>query len=477
MKIAAAYVRVSTDNQIELSPDSQIKQIREYAKRNNMVVPDEFIFRDDGISGRSAAKRPEFNKMIGTAKKKPKPFDVILVWKFSRFARNREDSIVYKSMLRKQCGIDVVSISENVGDDKMSILIEAMIEAMDEYYSINLAEEVKRGMQEKFSRGQIVSTPPLGYIAKDGAFIQDANADLIRRIFDDFESGMGMRKIAQQLNAEGYKTKVGKNFENRTIEYILRNPVYTGMLRKSKSGKGSSRHFRDEDVELVQGSHEPIIEAERFAGVQKLIDAEKVKFQKYARKTTDTRRRPFVLQGLIRCSSCGGTLTVQRAASEGRYLQCYRYSHGKCSTSHCIKESVLTDRVIEELCSLVEERPLELNISFKQKRAVDNSAAIKREQMKLERVKQAYEAGVDTLQEYKENKSAILQRIDQLKAESFCPSSEDAYITLRKKIQLGLDKLRSADTDEEAKNLILREFIEQIIFNRKDNSIMIYYYI
>ena len=147
MIIAAAYIRVSTDDQTELSPDSQIKNIREYAKSHDMIVPDEYIFRDDGISGRTATKRPDFNRMIATAKQKTKTFDVILVWKFSRFARNREDAVVYKSMLKK-LGIDVVSISEPVGDDKMSVLIEAMIEAMDEYYSINLSEEVNRGMLE-----------------------------------------------------------------------------------------------------------------------------------------------------------------------------------------------------------------------------------------------------------------------------------------------------------------------------------------
>ena len=153
-KIAAAYIRVSTDDQIEYSPESQIKAIREYAKRNGYVLPNEFIFMDEGISGKTAGKRPAFMKMIGLAKTTPKPFDAILLWKFSRFARNREDSIVYKSMLRKQLGIDVISISENLGDDKMSILFEAMIEAMDEYYSINLAEEVKRGMTEKAKRGE-----------------------------------------------------------------------------------------------------------------------------------------------------------------------------------------------------------------------------------------------------------------------------------------------------------------------------------
>ena len=109
IQTAAAYIRVSTDDQLEYSPDSQAQKIKEYAEHNNIRISDEFVFLDEGISGRQAEKRPSFMEMISIAKIKPKPFDIILVWKFSRFARNREDSIVYKSMLRKECGIDVVS--------------------------------------------------------------------------------------------------------------------------------------------------------------------------------------------------------------------------------------------------------------------------------------------------------------------------------------------------------------------------------
>ena len=171
MKVAAAYIRVSTDDQLEYSPDSQLEKIRLYAERNQILLPKEFIFVDEGISGRKTKNRPAFNEMIGLAKCNPKPFDVILVWKFSRFARNREDSIVYKSMLRKERNIDVVSVSEDIGDDKLSILIEAIIEAMDEFYSINLAEEVKRGMTEKAKRGGVLSIPGFGYKVENGEYV------------------------------------------------------------------------------------------------------------------------------------------------------------------------------------------------------------------------------------------------------------------------------------------------------------------
>ena len=231
MKIAAAYVRVSTEEQTELSPDSQVKLIREYAKKNGYIVPKEFIFHDDGISGRSTAKRQGFNQMIGTAKLKPKPFDAILLWKFSRFARNREDSIVYKSML--------------------------------------LAEEVKRGMTEKFGRGLKVSGPPLGYDMKNGEFVvKEQGAEIVRRIFDMYvNQDMGYLNIARELNAEGIRTLHGNDFETRTIAYIIRNPVYIGMQRWTPGGGGSKGHYRSavaDKVVITQAHHPAIIDKEIF---------------------------------------------------------------------------------------------------------------------------------------------------------------------------------------------------------------------
>ena len=173
VKIAAAYIRVSDERQDEYSPDSQLKLIRDYAKKNGYYVPDEYVFFDDGISAKSAKRRTEFNKMIGLAKEKEPPFESIFVWKFSRFARNQEEAIVYKSMLKKN-HVDVVSISEPIIDGAFGTLIERIIEWMDEYYLINLSTEVKRGMMEKFSRGEIVSQPPQGYDTIDGNYVPNA---------------------------------------------------------------------------------------------------------------------------------------------------------------------------------------------------------------------------------------------------------------------------------------------------------------
>ena len=109
LRTGAAYIRVSTHMQEELSPDAQKRILLDYAKAHNIVITQDYIFQDGGISGKKADKRPAFMRMISLAKEKPAPFSVILVWKFSRFARNQEESIVYKSLLRKQCHVEVVS--------------------------------------------------------------------------------------------------------------------------------------------------------------------------------------------------------------------------------------------------------------------------------------------------------------------------------------------------------------------------------
>ena len=141
-KNAAFYIRVSTHNQEELSPESQKRLLLDYAKTNNLLISKEHIYIENGISGRKADKRPQFLNMIAAAKSKEHPIDVILVWKFSRFARNQEESIVYKSMLKKY-NVDVISVSEPLVDGPFGSLIERIIEWMDEFYLSVLQEKLQ----------------------------------------------------------------------------------------------------------------------------------------------------------------------------------------------------------------------------------------------------------------------------------------------------------------------------------------------
>lgn len=472
IKTAAAYIRVSTDDQLEYSPDSQIKKIKEYAQNNNIHTSDEFIFIDEGISGRKAEKRPAFMKMIALAKTKPKPFDMILVWKFSRFARNREDSIVYKSMLRKQCGIDVISISEQIGEDKTSILIEALLEAMDEYYSINLAEEVKRGMNEKFSRGGVVSQPPFGYIMGNGVFVpNEKNATIVKMIFEEFVSGVGIRKIAMKLNDMGIRSTKGNHFENRTIEYILTNPTYLGKLRRNPNGRDSSARFnQSEDTVIVDGQHEPIISEELFKMASDRLKEQKKRYVRHAQqKPTD-----FMLRGLCRCSSCGSTL-VQ--AIKGTSLQCHKYARGQCKVSHSITIAKMNEAVIEQLKIDIGRPDIMFAAPKKTAAQTDNINAVllEKEYKKLERVKEAFESGIDTIEEYKMNKTRIQNRIAELETSIPQPSQGELFESFKRKATSVMTKITSDTTSENDKNVMLREIISHITFDRKNMAIRIAY--
>ena len=299
LRIGAAYIRVSTDDQLEYSPESQLEKIQGYAKANGIIVPEEYIFmEEEGRSGRSTKKRTEFNRMIGTAKLKPKPFDVLLLWKFSRFARSREDSILYKSMLRRDLGIEVVSVSEPIGEDKMSILIEAMIEAMDEYYSINLAEEVRRGMTQRAKAGRPNTYAPIGYRMQDGAYIPDPDtAPIVRKIYEDFVGGRGLLQISHELTALGVRSRFGNPIDNRGIKYILRNPVYIGKVRWTPTGR-TRRVWDNPDTITMDGGHEPLVPCELYDQAQTMLDERERRHGRYAREDG----KPFALKGLVRCS-------------------------------------------------------------------------------------------------------------------------------------------------------------------------------
>lgn len=476
-RIAAAYIRVSTEDQTEYSPDAQLVEIRRYADKSGFVVPDSLVFMDEGISGKKTAKRDAFNRMIGMAKQKPRPFDAILLWKFSRFARNREDSVVYKSMLRKQLGIEVISASEPVGDDKMSILIEALIEAMDEYYSINLAEEVKRGMTEKARRGGLQSTPSFGYTAKDNKLEPiPEEAELVRAIFSRFISGEGLYPIAKWLNAMGVTTHRGSKFENRTIEYILRNPVYIGKLRWNPSGR-TSRDFTNENIILSDAEHEAIISNETWDAAQSRMAQIKAQWKYHGRPASDHRDW---LSGLVRCTSCGRTLVF----SKPHYWKCGGYAKGACKYSQHTADERLKNMLITGMeHDALSGQPVSYAVVQSKPEALDEERMLREQSdgidKKLSRLREAYLSGIESLEGYSEAKTVLEQQKESVtKRLSALDSKADEEKTgalLRQNILDCVKLLRSKEATFEEKHREIHEIIDHCTYSKESNSLSITY--
>ena len=233
----ALYARVSSDRQdVDLSVVAQLRALRDYADKNGYVVVREYV--DEAVSGR-VDDRPEFNRMIDEARSPGASFQEVLVWKFSRFTRKRYHAVAYKSMLARR-GVRVVSITEHTDDTPTGNLTEGIIETVDEFYSEDLATDVRRGMREAASRGFWVSSrTPYGYnrvMVQDGAKERpklqpdDVTAPVVRRIFDMAENGTGMLDIARAINDEDIPSATGKLWTSTGVNFILSpNPPNEGM--------------------------------------------------------------------------------------------------------------------------------------------------------------------------------------------------------------------------------------------------------
>lgn len=488
MKLAALYIRVSTDDQLEFSPDAQKKALIEYAKKNGYRIDDRYIFIDEGISGTSAKRRPAFMRMIATAKSKPKPFDAILVHKFDRFARSREDSVVYKSLLRKECGIKVISITEQMEDDKFSVILEAMLEAMAEYYSLNLSDEVMKGMTEKATRGQVQHPATFGYKTVNSKYeINEEQAKIVRLVFDKFvNEDMHSANICRLINAMDIKNIRGNKWDMRGIKRMLRNPAYIGTLRWNYTGrdKNYKSWIKDEsEWVVVENAHEPIIDKELFDKANQRLD---IQSANRSNKRPPTYEIKHFLSGLLRCSECGGTLIYSKLNEDRNdFFQCGGYRRGKCNTSNSIVAYKVTDilkEVLKHDLQLFENNEIELvntcNITN-----VDNNERNMLEK-RLEEIKKQYDiarkaylASIDTLEEYAENKKLIKKEEENIKGllNNLKDNSQDKSCAVAKRIKNFLAMLDDPSIPEKTKNDALKQIASAIYINKKEDLFKIVY--
>lgn len=485
-KYGYGYVRVSTDKQEELSPDSQAKLLKDFAHKNGIIISK--IFYELGVSGRKAEKRPEFQKMIAMAKSSDHPVDAILVWKFSRFARNQEESIVYKSLLKKKHNVDVISVSEPLVDGPFGSLIERIIEWMDEYYSVRLSGEVTRGMTEKAKRGGYQARPPLGYrIAERGKppVIVEEEAEIIRIIFHKYAlEGMGMFDIARYLNLCGFKTSHGKEFERRSVEYILENPTYCGMIRWNRT-VNETNEIRPKDEWIIADGQQPaIIPKELF---DRAAARRNMEYKPRGSRPSSTYRH--WLSGLVKCPVCGRTMIAKKIVNGKRtycYFVCYGYSKGKCLAKNSISSLKLAPAILQSLKDVLNNQQLSFRyIQPEPETAPDLSDILldqlKRIDEKLDRIKEAYRNGVDTLEEYKENK-ALVQNEKQLLEKQLAElpaqdsESDQAESALLDRVKNVYEIVNSESVDDVTKNEILKSIIEKIVYNKEKDTLEVYYY-
>lgn len=477
MKNGACYIRVSTDRQEELSPDAQKRLMLDYAREQSITVTKDSIYWEIGISGRSADKRPAFRQMIAAAKSSEHPYDVILVWKFSRFARNQEESIVYKSLLRK-AGVEVVSVSEPLPDGIMGGLIERILEWMDEYYSIRLSDEVMRGMTEKALRGGYQANPPLGYNRQknQSPTVNEAEAALVRMIFHMYtEEHKSIFAIAKQLNLKGYPTKRGAHWNVTHLRYLLGNPFYIGKVRWNYSTHEKGKRIKEASEWIItDGVHEPLIDKETFQKAAKLL-----------KKTADTNRihghmpSKHWMGGILKCAACGGPMTyVSETKRNKAAYRCYQHTAGACPVTNRILVSKLETAIFEGLAYFMNQGDVHYLRKNAKTASLDENSILKKQladlQKKETRAQKAYLAGVDTLEEYQKNRQRITRQKEEIRAKLALEPLDSAPLQplqTTKTIQDILLLFRSEEMDLITKADAIRSICEKIVYDKAKNQL------
>lgn len=433
MKVAL-YLRVSSEKQAEkdLSIPSQRKALQKYALDKGWEIVQEFV--DEAQSARSA-KRQDFQNMIALAKKKPPPFNVILVWKLSRFARSREDSIIYKALLRKN-GVQLISINEQIDDSPAGKMLEGIIEVMDEFYSTNLAHDTVRGMKENAERGFFNGGYiPYGYeldlVKINGRTkrkwkINEEEAPVVRRMFELCHKGMGAKEIVKKFASEGIKNRKGKDWGKPNVYYILKNENYTGTYTWEREGEGVLR---------FSNHHPAIISKPTFDKAQEILLDRSPK-QIHPRRVSSN----YLLSGFLYCTTCGLRMkTVSANSGKQHYYVCPNFlNKGKHSCKNkgfnlkkaedfiieVIKDKILTEKNLKELVEVVHEE-----LSMLKKNSKNNLGHIDKQlkiiDSKMKKLYESIETGkldldilAPRLNELQKNKNALLAEHSELKEQT-----------------------------------------------------------
>ena len=337
--IGVIYARYSSDSQREESIEGQLRECYAFAEKQGISIFDTYI--DRALSAKTD-NRPAFQQMIKDSEKQK--FNVVIVWKLDRFARNRYDSATYKSRLKKNA-VKVISATETISQNAEGILLESMLEGMAEYYSAELAEKVGRGMTEnalkcKFNGG----TVPIGYtINKDQFFeVDPVKAPYVVQAFEAYANGKTIKEIRDMLNAKGVTTSLGSKISINIDTDMLKNRRYIGEYK-----------FRD----IVQKDGIPrIVPQALFDKVQ--IEREKNKRATARHKAEDD----YLLTTKLFCGKCGAYMAGE--SGTGRNGTVHRYY--KCNTAKykhtCDKKTVKKDWIEDIVIKYTREMMMSDNV-------------------------------------------------------------------------------------------------------------------
>jgi site-specific DNA recombinase len=373
-------------------------------------------------------------------------------------SRDRYDAVVFKRKL-KQNGVTILSVTENLDGSPESRILESLLEGMNQYYSENLAREVMKGLKESaYKCLHLGGTPPLGYDVDPVTrkyVINEAEAHIVRMIFEKYSSGIGYNEILRHLNGRGYCTKRGNCFGKNSLYSILENEKYSGVfvfnkkLEKDVSGRRNPQWKPREDWIVIQGGIPAIVDKEMFDKVQKKMEFNAHNGGRFKAKEI------YLLSGLVYCGECGfsmygNTRVCGRGKSRYSSYRCSNRANHKGCVNKELRKEYLEGYVLDELynslfseCSI--KKLADMLTAYNRKKKAESDDELSLAQRELEDVNQRIgmvielvsESGVsidtvkDNLKNLEERKRFIEAYIKEIgRAEDASMTTEETIIDL-----------------------------------------------
>ena len=333
---AVIYARYSSDNQREESIEGQIRECTAYAEKNGVTVIKHYI--DRALSAKTD-NRPDFQQMIKDSEKRL--FDIVLVWKLDRFARNRYDSAHYEYQLERN-HVKLVSATEPISDSPAGIMVKSMLTGMAEYYSAELSEKVVRGMTENVLKGKYNGgTIPIGFKVDEEKFFQidPLKAPFVVEAFRRYNEGATMKELMNWLNDSGVTTNRNQKFTYNSVQKLLTNKRYIG-----------ENHFKDI---VMPDSIPAIVDKDLFEEVQQ-------KIKKNSRAPARHKAEDdYLLTTKLFCGMCGAMMFGECGTGRNKvvhhYYKCATAKRFKTCKKKTVRKEWLEDLVIAETMKLIQD--------------------------------------------------------------------------------------------------------------------------
>jgi DNA invertase Pin-like site-specific DNA recombinase len=369
-RTAVAYARYSSAGQRDVSIEQQLRDIRAFADREGYTIVHEYT--DHAKSGyKNTSARAEFQAMIAAAASGS--FDTVLCWKVDRFGRRRADSALYKDKLA-QLGVSVVYVMEPMPGGSAGVLSVGMLEAIAEWYSANLSENVTRGMLDNARKCLYNGTKVFGYACGPDHhyMIVPEEAATVLHIFARYLAGYSAQVICNELNASGLRTSRGCRFTPQLLLRIISNERYTGTYIWG-------------DIR-TPGGMPAIISRKDWEEAQRM--------KKKTARHVEQRAVDFLLTGKAFCGLCEKSMIGDSGTSKSGNTYYYYTCQGHKARSGCPKKNhrkdVLEDQVVNFLmdrCLTESELEKIADLVVKDMETRKNSSPLASMKQELEEVK------------------------------------------------------------------------------------------